>query len=755
MKNTLPLNSHHAGLIEKTPAALRLPGLEWRLICLALASLSWAHAADDVVELDEITVSGEAMTETLSAQTLDAAGLAAEQSRASDTAGLFKEMPGVSLNTGGGVSSLPAVHGLADDRVKILVDGMNITSACSNHMNPALSYMAPTAVGKATVMAGITPVSEGGDSVGGTIAVEPLAPEFASAGQDFIKSVKVGSFFRSANDNIGSNANASYAAQRWRADFNGAWSKARSYFSGNDGAEVVPSAYQTWNGSVKVSTLQDSGLWSFNLSGQHMPYQGFPNQRMDLVRNDAILAGINYDKEFSWGQVDGKLYHHETRHTMNVLPERKSAPMPMDSEGSDAGYRLRAHLYLNDSNTLHVGNEFFRQTLHDWWPAAGVNPQDYFSINHGERNRMGTFVEWQADWDTQWTSLLGVRNDSLWMNSGPAQGYDPTGYYDKFWAQPFNAANRKRSDVNFDVTALTSYTPHSWDRYELGFARKMRAPNLYERYAWNGGSQKSMITWFGDGNGYQGNLDLKSETAYNFSFSANWHDSEQKIWSANMSPYYTHIVDYIWGRPDTIGSDGFRGMYFVNIPYADLYGVDASGRYLVIPESSVGNVAVKASLAYVRGIGEDGGRGRPCPYAKFICKIQNWSMDGLQAPDKVNLYHMMPLHGTIAMEHDVQTDWGKVSNYLGLDLVQRKTAVAQTYNEPQTPGYALVNVRTGYEYKQFKMDVGVDNLLDKRYYHPLGGIYMVAARPGSYSPDHLPAVPAMGRSVFVSMNLEF
>ena len=758
MKNDNVLKSRPTRLIEKENADRLSSRLDWRLIFLMLASTSWVQAADDVVELEEITVSGEAITETLSAQTLDAAGLEDEKSRVTDTAGLFKDIPGVSLNTGGGVSSLPAVHGLADDRVKIVVDGMNITSACSNHMNPALSYMAPSAVGKATVMAGITPVSEGGDSVGGTIAVEPLAPEFASADQDYIKSLKVGSFFRSVNDNVGSTANASYATQRWRMDFDGSWSKARSYFTGDDGAEVVPSAYQNWNQSVKLSTLQDSGLWSFKLSGQHMPYQGFPNQRMDLVRNDAILAGINYDKDFSWGKVDGKVYYHETRHTMDVLPERESAPMPMESEGSDAGYRLRAHVYLDDRNTLHVGNEFFRQTLHDWWPSANVNPQDYLSINHGERNRIGTFLEWQTFWNPEWTTMLGLRNDTLWMSAGDVQGYTK-GYFNRFWSEPFNAADRDRTDVNFDVTALTSYTPHSWDRYELGFARKMRAPNLYERYAWNGGSQKSMITWFGDGNGYQGNLDLESETAYNFSFSANWHDSEQKIWSATVSPYYTHIVDYIWGRTDSIGSDGFRGMYFVNLPYADLFGVDASGRYLVIPESSAGNFAVKASLAYVRGIGQDGGKGRPCPYAKqgldFVCDAEGWSIDGLQAPERVNLYHMMPLHGTIAMEHGLDTEWGKFSNYLGVELVQRKTTVATTYNEPVTPGYALLNVRTGYEYKQFKMDVGVDNLLDKQYYHPLGGVYMAATRPGTYSPNNLPAVPAMGRSVFVSMNLEF
>lgn len=719
-----------------------------------LVTPSWAQAVDDVAELEEVTVTDKADTEVLTAKTLDSAVLKNEKNRTTDTAALFKDIPGVSLNTGGGASSLPAIHGMSDDRVKISVDGMNISSACSNHMNPALSYIAPAVVGKATVMAGITPVSEGGDSIGGTISVEPLAPEFASESQEYIKSLKLGSFYRSNNDAVGTTANASYATQRWRVEGNGSWSKARSYFSGDDGPKVIPSAYQIWNQSLKVSTRQDSGLWSFNLAGQHTPYQGFPNQRMDLVQNDGILGGLNYDKDFDWGKLDGKVYYHETHHVMDILPERSNARMPMNSEGSDAGYRLRAHIYIDDINTLHVGNEFFRQTLQDWWPSAGVNPQDYLSINHGQRNRMGTFMELQSFWNEQWTTMLGVRNDTLWMSSGNVHGYDNDAI-NRYWAEEFNSTDHDRTDVNFDVTALASYTPHSWDRYELGFARKMRAPNLYERYAWNGGDNKSMINWFGDGNGYQGNPDLKSETAYNFSFSANWHDSEQKIWSATVAPYYTHIIDYIWGRTDVIGTAGFNGMHFVNLPYADLFGVDASGRYLMIPESPLGNLALKASLAYSRGIGHDGGRGRACPYTSQFCSGEGWSMNGLQAPETVNLYHIMPLHGTLAFEHQFEHEIGKFSNYLGLDLVSSKTAVATTYNEPKTPGYALLNFRSGYEYRQFKLDVGVDNLLDKHYYHPLGGVYIVAARSGSYSPNNLPAVPAIGRSVFVSMNLEF
>ena len=67
--------------------------------------------------------------------------------------------------------------------MQIVVDGMDPISACANHMNPALSYIDPSNVGSIKVFAGITPVSVGGDSIGGTISVNSPVPEFAATGQ--------------------------------------------------------------------------------------------------------------------------------------------------------------------------------------------------------------------------------------------------------------------------------------------------------------------------------------------------------------------------------------------------------------------------------------------------------------------------------------------------------------------------------------------------------------------------------------------
>lgn len=158
-------------------------------IC-AFACAAWgadAALAQDAAapKLGEVIVTAPKITESqpLNTTELGGAELRSRRPSTSDTASLLKNLPGLSLYGAGGVSSLPAIHGLADDRLRIKVDGMDLISACGNHMNPPLSYLDPTNVSHIQVFAGITPVSLGGDSIGGTIVAASPAPEFAADGE--------------------------------------------------------------------------------------------------------------------------------------------------------------------------------------------------------------------------------------------------------------------------------------------------------------------------------------------------------------------------------------------------------------------------------------------------------------------------------------------------------------------------------------------------------------------------------------------
>ena len=108
--------------IKTLPLAILLAMPSLCLLCThALA------AETNALPLPPVTVQDSRLDNTAPGATkLDKAKLAPRLSATSDTASLLSDIPGVSLNGAGGVSSLPAIHGLADDRLRIKVDGMDL-----------------------------------------------------------------------------------------------------------------------------------------------------------------------------------------------------------------------------------------------------------------------------------------------------------------------------------------------------------------------------------------------------------------------------------------------------------------------------------------------------------------------------------------------------------------------------------------------------------------------------------------------------
>jgi iron complex outermembrane receptor protein len=76
--------------------------------------------------------------------------------------------------------------------------------------------------------------------------------------------------------------------------------------------------------------------------------------------------------------------------------------------------------------------------------------------------------------------------------------------------------------------------------------------------------------------------------------------------------------------------------------------------------------------------------------------------------------------------------------------VAEKSQVNDLRNEPVTPGYALVNLRTSYEWETVRFDFGVENLFDKLYYPPLGGVDR-ADHQAAGAMGRIGAVPGEGR----------
>jgi len=379
--------------------------------------------------------------------------LTTQQAVTSDTAQMMSPLPGASIYSAGGVSGLPVLNGLAADRLNSQVGGMSLVAACANQMNPPLSYIAPSQVGSMTVYPNLVPVSVGGDSIGGTILVDRAAPVFAATGQK-IFSGEIGSYYRSNGDAFGGNAIATAAVRNVSVTYSGAYAQSGNYTAGHgfkpagpafpsvsnhpvkapflDADEVGSTAYQAQNHDIAIAARDENHLLQFDLGIQHIPFQNYPNQRMDMTDNESVFGNLRYTGDFDWGVLEAQLYRQNVEHEMNFGDDKQfyyqsemglvSPGMPMDTEARDTGGKLKASIDVSQRDILRIGGEFQIFHYSDVWPPspkhlpagamAMMAPDTFFSINDGRRDRYDVFAEWEATWTPQWTTELGVRSDT-------------------------------------------------------------------------------------------------------------------------------------------------------------------------------------------------------------------------------------------------------------------------------------------------------------------------------------------------------
>jgi iron complex outermembrane receptor protein len=756
-------------LFSRKPLSLAVP---IALSALFNNAVAQGTAPTDTPLMTVVVVGTKPTDIDFSSVTLDAEALQPMRAATSDTATLLRDVPGVSVYGAGGVSSLPSIRGLADDRLRIKVDGMDLIAACPNHMNPALSYIDPTRVDQIKVYAGVTPVSVGGDSIGGSVVVESAQPEFARPGDGLLKKGQAGAFYRSNGDAVGANLSATLASEALSVTYTGSTAQSDNYTAGDDFKtttatgrvghtlpldEVGSTAYKSINHALDLALRNENHLFDLKLGYQHIPYENFPNQRMDMTDNTSKQVNLGYTGQYRWGELKARVYREKTEHQMDFGDDKRfwygtasggpmavngmpcspigpacAAGMPMYTEGETTGVSVNAELPLSARDTVRVGAEYQAYGLDDWWTpsGAGMWPGTFWNINNGQRDRYAVYAEWEARFQPQWTSLLGLRHETVKMDADDVRGYSTAPaamgaqYVDM---TAFNAQDRGKTDHNWDLTALARYTPDATQFYEVGVAQKTRSPNLYERYTWSTWTMAAVMNNFvGDGNGYVGDVNLKPEVARTLSLAADWHDAGKKVWGVRVAPYYTHVRDFIDAActgascPD----DQFNVLRYVN-QSARLYGVDVAGHMLAASTPAYGDFTASGIVNYTRGENRDTG-------------------------DK--LYNIMPLNAKLALTQR----HGRWTNLLEAQFVAAKDDVSDVRNEIATAGYSLFNLRSSYEWKQARLDFGIDNLFDKGYALPLGGAYV--GQGTTMSINGVPwgiAVPGPGRSFHAAMNVRF
>lgn len=678
------------------------------------------------ISLKIAAVTANVQVEDQDASSLAAAALDEQPSQSHNSADMLGDIPGVSLHGNGELATIPFLHGLGDERAKIMVDGMTVSSACPNHMNPTLSYVAPAQAVQVTVLAGITPVSLGGDSLGGTISVESPIPAFAEHGSRLREEGTFTGFYRSNGDNWGGSLVERIASEHFSIGYVGSFTTTDDYSDGA-GKKVTSTYAQSTDHAVTLAAQSGHNFFEATGSFHHVPFEGFVNAYMDLTHNNATSLNVRYRRTFSTGSFDARFYWQNTLHVMNFLSDKVAvdgagSTMPMNTHGRDLGYVVRYENALSSRHSFRAGNELHRFRLDDWWPpVAGMGPMmgpaTFININNGRRTRLGTYAELFSHWSPRWSTLFGVRNDTVWSNTDDVQGYSSMYAAD---AAAFNAEKHARSDANFDGTALARYDANEHVAFELGYGRKNRSPNLYERYTWSTGMMAtSMIGWFGDGNMYYGNVALKPETGNVVSGTLLLRGQTAKPWEVKLTPHFNHIQNYIDVDVASMSMMGLPLLRFANHD-ARIGGGDFSGFVTLWNNDSAGTGKLSANGAWLHGTRTD---------------------------SDTPLYQMMPLNLRLAFDEEIKNLIAGV----GSEIVDSKSRLDPNRLELRTPGYALFNVHAAYKGKHVQGGFQMDNLFNRFYELPMGGnnidIYQAT---GSMTP-----VAGRGRSASIHLTATF
>ncbi|WKE66251.1 TonB-dependent receptor [Gallaecimonas kandeliae] len=600
---------------------------------------------------------------------------------------------GVDFSAAGGVSALPVLNGLMGDRVKVQLDGADISSACANQMNPPLSYVSGNQIGSAQVLAGVSPVSLGGDNIAGVINVTTLDPHFGGGDSLGWRQGYLSGGFKSVSSTKTLGLGAELASQDLSLKYDGAFEDADSYHDGK-GDKVLDTLYRAQNHALTAAYRGEKQLLALKLSHQYIPFQGFPNQYMDMTKNRSFGANALYRRRFAAGELEARLNWHGVKHEMGFFTAEKPGTMPMETKGIDRGYQLHWTQPLAGGGTLKLGQEYFDFRLDDGWPAVPgsmmMGPNDYLNINGGKRQRIAAFAEQELAL-AAWQLNYGLRFEQVHTDTGPVQGYGSMMMaMDSAAAQAFNGRDRSKTDNLLDASLLASVQLDGEQQLQLGLARKNRAPNLYERYSWGRSPMAStMIGWFGDGNGYVGDINLKPETAYTASLKYQYQGAD---WQASLSPYYTRVQDFI--DADVIGTLGSGAatrhqLQFTNVD-ARLYGLDAAAALTLASSQALGQWQLPAKAGYRHGERDGGGA----------------------------LYQLAPIQGSLALSQQ----FGSWTNKLEWAWSGRKHRVDARRLENETAGYGLLNLSSQWQAKALTLSLAVTNLLDRDYQLPLGGV---------------------------------
>ena len=702
--------------------------MQSKFLPLVLASLPIVAFAQDTRNVQEIVVIGVRDTHTVvTDDTLVAP---------SDTAQMLRKMPGANINKNGELTGIAQYRGMFGDRIRVSVDGAQVSGAGPNSMDAPLSYAPIALLQSLTINRGITPVSAGQETIGGYVEAKTYAGEFTNS-SDF--SFDGRTYFGAQSINEGFVASGFFSLANRNSIFRAFVMNESADDLEFPGGTITPSEYERERFDLGYSYRSGDHEFSIDLARNNTGDAGTPSLPMDILSIDSDLFRSRYSFDGNNYRVTAELFGSDNAHWMSNFHLRRppqTASMTNDNMrfrqtyavSDNLGFALKLEQFVaNGSWQYGIDGHFTEHDAVISNPNAGPFYIDNF--NATTRDVLGVFAERSISLSDSIGFDFGARYNRVSADAGqvsanlnpmnmamgmPVMMNNMAGML----AANFNGQDLSQVDNNVDWFARFSiYTDNDVTWY-VGAARKTRSASYQERYLW---IPMEATGGLADGKTYVGTPDLDPEVAHELELGFDWEAGDFNVYPRF---FYKEVSDYIQGTPSTNMTVNQFSMMMANMGMglpnplqftnteATFYGFDVDADYALSDR-----LTLRAVASMVRGERDD---------------ISD------------NLYRVSPDNMLVSLDYRANSWTGTLESI----TYAEQDRISATNIEQATDGYSILNMSAMVSFDtDTELRLGVENVLDEDYLDHL------AAYNRAFNPDIAmrSRMPGLGRNFYARL----
>jgi len=641
------------------------------------------------VQLDQVVIESDPLRTPVHA--IVSTDLEKKYSQPRNTAELFKDIPGFTLQKRSAMSTEPSLRAFKYEEMNLIYDGgYKMVNACPNRMDPAPAHVIPEEVEKIEVIKGPFNVRFG-QTFGAVVNMitRPSAP----------KKMGWSGLFQGGYEFNGGNTvglgSITYAEEKFDITSVVSYRDFGDYVDGK--GDTVPAGFKSLEYSLKTGWNPTKNQriqldWRQNFT-RDVKHPGLP---MDSPKDDSYLIGLDYlikDVSDKINAITSKAYYSFVDHLMTngyLMDEPRPNYPTFDARtpvwSRTLGGKIEAEYQPAENTLIYIGTDAdaiardgIKKVVINNNPMTGEPWTPKVKVlkvwQNSQINDFGFYAQGSRTKDRKHIFGAGLRGDLVWSI---AKDPDPgmIAIYGNFGP---------RTDIVFSGNFSYTYKQSDY-RMEAAIGRGTRTPNMIERYIYRFAISE-------DTRDYIGNPYLKPEVNNQIEISAikkwgNFH--------AGIDVYASYFQNYITAKINsalTSTSGGCGGgpprapKQFVNVD-AYQYGADLYAGYRINE-----HLKISADYSYI--------------------KAYNLTFNEPLA--QVN-----PPGGHLKMEYKKDKYW---IDYR-MEWREPKTEVSLTFDERPTPGYTVHDLLAGIKFdKHASLGISITNIFDTPYYFHTTFVY--------------------------------